>query len=303
LPTTGTYIARFTPAGPGTGTVTMQLEVPLTGTLTAGGSAVTDSVTASGDVVIMNFAGTTGQTVQLVTQVASAFVPALYNSITITEPDGQTQLYAAYPFESTANLSGVLTLPETGTYTVQFSPAGAVTASDNSYQFAGRQNDGNGLYYNRARYYNPAWGRFISEDPLGFGGGDVNLYAYAGGNPINFNDPTGNFQGPLPVTGPGLIGVITRLLPPIGIPAGIFWPSPLGDDDVYCMAGHKKNARPSTAGKHEAGDARRGRDGGGEKADPGRLPPRKKPPGWKGPWPPPPPPAAPPPDPDDCGCD
>jgi RHS repeat-associated protein len=33
----------------------------------------------------------------------------------------------------------------------------------------------NGLYYMRARYYDPSLGRFISEDPAGFGGGDVNL--------------------------------------------------------------------------------------------------------------------------------
>jgi len=39
----------------------------------------------------------------------------------------------------------------------------------------------NGLDYMRARYYDPSVGRFISEDPLGFDGGDVNLYAYVGG--------------------------------------------------------------------------------------------------------------------------
>jgi RHS repeat-associated protein len=49
----------------------------------------------------------------------------------------------------------------------------------------------NGLYYMRARYYNPAVGRFISEDPLGFGGGDVNLYVYAGNNPVVGVDPWG----------------------------------------------------------------------------------------------------------------
>jgi uncharacterized protein RhaS with RHS repeats len=42
----------------------------------------------------------------------------------------------------------------------------------------------------RARYYNPAIGRFLSEDPLGFAGG-INLYAYAGDSPTNFSDPTG----------------------------------------------------------------------------------------------------------------
>jgi len=34
-------------------------------------------------------------------------------------------------------------------------------------------------------------GRFVSEDPIGFEGGDVNLYAYVGGNPVMFVDPEG----------------------------------------------------------------------------------------------------------------
>lgn len=49
----------------------------------------------------------------------------------------------------------------------------------------------NGLYYMKARYYDSSVGRFISEDPLGFGGGDVNLMAYVGNNPVNYNDPLG----------------------------------------------------------------------------------------------------------------
>jgi RHS repeat-associated protein len=49
----------------------------------------------------------------------------------------------------------------------------------------------NGLYHMRARYYDPNVGRFISEDPLGFGGGDVNLYAYARNNPVMLIDPFG----------------------------------------------------------------------------------------------------------------
>ncbi|MFX8743329.1 RHS repeat-associated core domain-containing protein, partial [Acinetobacter baumannii] len=39
--------------------------------------------------------------------------------------------------------------------------------------------------------YDPAIGRFISEDPLGFDGGDINLYQYAAANPLNNNDPSG----------------------------------------------------------------------------------------------------------------
>ena len=49
----------------------------------------------------------------------------------------------------------------------------------------------NGLYDMRARYDDLDVGRFISEDPLGFGGGDINLYAYVQNNPVNRIDPLG----------------------------------------------------------------------------------------------------------------
>ncbi len=83
-----------------------------------------------------------------------------------------------------------------GNQSVQYTyePFGATTASgtnSNASQFGGRENDGTGLYYNRARYYNPRLQRFISEDPLGFAPGDTNLYAYVGNGPINWNDPLG----------------------------------------------------------------------------------------------------------------
>jgi RHS repeat-associated protein len=48
-----------------------------------------------------------------------------------------------------------------------------------------------GLYYMRARYYDPTVGRFISEDPIGFDGGTVNLYEYVQNNPVNLVDPFG----------------------------------------------------------------------------------------------------------------
>jgi RHS repeat-associated protein len=65
------------------------------------------------------------------------------------------------------------------------------SASSNASQYTGRENDGTGLYYYRARYYSPALQRFISEDPIGFDGGDFNLYAYVRNSPLNFTDPSG----------------------------------------------------------------------------------------------------------------
>jgi RHS repeat-associated protein len=90
-------------------------------------------------------------------------------------------------------------------------------ANDNQYQFTGRQNDGTGLYYYRARYYNPNWGRFISEDPIGLAGG-VDLYAYARGNPASFADPLG-----LDTYNVGFSGTLNiPLIGPVG-PAGGFF--------------------------------------------------------------------------------
>ena len=63
-------------------------------------------------------------------------------------------------------------------------------ASLNPFQYTGRENDGTGLYYYRARYYAPVLTRFISEDPIGLDGG-ANFYTYVGGNPISSTDPLG----------------------------------------------------------------------------------------------------------------
>lgn len=79
--------------------------------------------------------------------------------------------------------------------TYGYDPFGGTTVSgatnSNPFQYTGRENESNGLYYYRARYYSPQLHRFISEDPLGFAGSGANFYAYAGNNPANFTDPTG----------------------------------------------------------------------------------------------------------------
>jgi len=57
--------------------------------------------------------------------------------------------------------------------------------------------EGSGIYYMRARYYDANAKRFISEDPKGFDGGDVNFYVYAANNPLVTIDPDGEgLRGP-----------------------------------------------------------------------------------------------------------
>ena len=62
--------------------------------------------------------------------------------------------------------------------------------SPNPYQYTGREDDGTGLYYYRARYYSAILQRFISEDPIGPVGG-INLYRYASDNPVALSDAMG----------------------------------------------------------------------------------------------------------------
>ena len=86
-----------------------------------------------------------------------------------------------------------------------FAPFGVTTvsgaSSTNPTQFTGRENDGTGLYYYRARYHIPSVGQFASEDPIGFHGG-VNLYTYVEDSPTNLVDPSGTLYAPPVVIGP-----------------------------------------------------------------------------------------------------
>jgi RHS repeat-associated protein len=70
-------------------------------------------------------------------------------------------------------------------------------ANGDRYGFTAREVDSvTGLQYNRARWYNPATGRWTAEDPAGFGAGDMNLYRYVGNNPTNGADPSGRKELP-----------------------------------------------------------------------------------------------------------
>jgi RHS repeat-associated protein len=71
---------------------------------------------------------------------------------------------------------------------------GAVTSGTAGFPlgFAGGLQDADtGLVHFGAREYDPALGRWMSRDPIDFGGGDANLYAYVLGDPVRGADPSG----------------------------------------------------------------------------------------------------------------
>ena len=130
-------------------------------------------------------------------------------------------------------------------------------AGEPGHAFTGREWDPEtGLYYYRARYYDPKLGRFISEDPIGFAV-DVNFYAYVKNNPVRWTDAYG-----LQVFPPGywdLVithGIVQQIRQEVRQ-----WPNPHADTDTsnrirHCIVSCRvsREAPGGTATAYVAGD-------------------------------------------------
>jgi RHS repeat-associated protein len=96
--------------------------------------------------------------------------------------------------------STIALVDATGNLATQYfyDPFGNTTISGtnnvNEFQYTGRENEGNGLYYMRARYYSPVLHRFINPDPARFLA-DINFYRYCYDSPTNCADRFGLLGG------------------------------------------------------------------------------------------------------------
>ena len=103
-----------------------------------------------------------------------------------------------YDFDAIGNTVGIT--GSSGSYVNQYSylPFGETTTISatlpNPFTFAGQAGVlqiGANLFSMRARVYTPATGQFVSNDPAGLGGGDLNIRRYVTNNPVSLIDPTG----------------------------------------------------------------------------------------------------------------
>jgi RHS repeat-associated protein len=128
--------------------------------------------------------------------------PGIDNLLAMTTYGGTTNTY--YPLKD--HLGSVLALTDdagnivesyrydawgrTTVYDAGGNPLSA-SAVGNRYCWQGREYSWKtGLYFFRARWYDPITGRWLSNDPIGISGG-LNQYVFCGNNPVNFRDPFG----------------------------------------------------------------------------------------------------------------
>jgi RHS repeat-associated protein len=101
-------------------------------------------------------------------------------------PDGQREVDATYYTRDP--YGGLVGAVPPGT--------GGGTNTETGFSGASTPNASGGFVYLRNRWYDPQTGRFLTQDPIGLAGG-VNLYSYAGNNPVAYTDPFGLCIPPL----------------------------------------------------------------------------------------------------------
>ena len=109
--------------------------------------------------------------------------------------------YSTYHYDSRGSTVAITDINGEVTDTFEYAPYGELVSrtgtTDTPFLFNGREGvmtDSNGLYYMRARYYNPEIKRFINQDVVQGAienGLSLNRYAYSNGNPISYIDPFG----------------------------------------------------------------------------------------------------------------
>lgn len=149
----------------------------------SGGNQETDYL-VDGSRNVIHQASSTGEVFSILTGIG------IDDHLAVTRSSGTLDYILSDAINSTVALtdsSGALQ------QTISYEPYGQTSSAITTFpiQYTGRLPVSDGLYYYRARFYDPEAGRFLSEDPIGFEGNDVNLYRYVLNNPIVFIDPDG----------------------------------------------------------------------------------------------------------------
>lgn len=181
---------------------------------------------------------------------ANALVANVTFGPSIDEPLGLSRGGSDYVYH--ANHQGSITALTNGVQVVSSYRYGAygrtATTGDgslSSFGYTAREYEGAGLYFYRARYYSPAYGTFVSQDPLKLSGG-INYYSYTHNNPLNATDPTGELS--FIVT--GIIGGLVDLGIQLAVNGGDFWAVDWGDVVVSAAVGA---VAPSMIGSAKSG--------------------------------------------------
>jgi RHS repeat-associated protein len=148
-----------------------------------------------------------------VLQARHAHGPGIDEPIAVTK-DGSTFFYHQDGLGSVTDLTdSVGAAAKSYSYDAYGNIVDQTGTVEQPYTYTGRELDAEtGLFYYRARYYDPTTGRFLQKDPISFAGGDLVLYNYVKGNPVAKGDPSGLTTITLPrPNAPGVFGVLAAI--------------------------------------------------------------------------------------------